>query len=121
MKNDKDVEVSIDNVPQVAKDLLAKYFPGKEATRVTTDNDDFTIYFKSGEKVEFNKQGEWKEFECMAGVPAGVIPQQIKSQAGDATITKLEHVTTGGYEIELNNGKEIKFNQNFQVVEVDND
>ena len=57
----------------------------------------------------------------MAGVPAGVIPQQIKSQAGDATITKLERVTTGGYEIELNNGKEIKFNQNFQVVEVDND
>ena len=34
VKNDKDVEVSIDNVPQVAKDLLAKYFPGKEATRV---------------------------------------------------------------------------------------
>ena len=121
VKNDKDVEVSIDNVPQVAKDLLVKYFPGKEATRVTTDNDDFTIYFKSGEKVEFNKQGEWKEFKCMAGVPAGVIPQQIKSQAGDATITKLERVTTGGYEIELNNGKEIKFNQNFQVVEVDND
>ena len=120
---DNDVKVTIDELPQAAKDLLDKNFGGKEVNNVTTDNDDFTVYYKSGEKVEFDKQGALKEVENMAGVPAALIPEKIKAAAeaafAGAIITQFDHKDDGGYEVKLNNGKEIEFNSAFEQVRID--
>ena len=55
-------------------------------------------------------------------VPATLVPEQITAYVNanfpNATIKKLEKKYMG-WEIELNNGLELKFNKNFKVMEID--
>lgn len=40
---------------------------------------DYKVVFVNGAKVEFAKNGEWKDVECKYGeVPAAIVPQQIR-------------------------------------------
>ena len=61
---DDDRQVALDNLPQEAKNLLSSNFAGKKVSVSTADNDDFTVRLESGEKIEFERNGKWKEIEC---------------------------------------------------------
>jgi len=79
--------------------------------------------YQSGEKVEFDKKANWKEFECKtSAVPTALIPEQIKTKVKTtfpgAVILKLDR-DRRGYSVKLNNGMEIEFDKKFQVVEID--
>jgi hypothetical protein len=111
---DDDRQVALDNLPQEAKNLLSSNFAGKKVSVSTADNDDFTVRLESGEKIEFERNGNWTEIECYGtSVPAALVPQAIaadvKAAYKGAVITKLERNDNGGYEVSLNNGMEIKY------------
>lgn len=67
----------------------------------------------------------WKDIECYnSKVPAGVVPEQIaaylnKNYSGKSVIKFERHRSV--YEVKLNNGMEIEFNRNYQVIDVDFD
>ena len=82
-----------------------------------------TVMYDSGEKVEFDKQGNWKDFDCRTSqVPAALIPEQIKTHIRatfpGTTIIKLDR-NRRGYEVKLNNGLEVEYNRTFQVIDID--
>ena len=56
-------------------------------------------------------------------MPAELVPEQITAYVNSnfqgATIKKLEKKYMGGWEIELSNGLDVKFNSSFRVLEVD--
>jgi len=115
--------ITFNQLPASAQTLLKKHFAGKTPLVVTVDRDDYNVIYKSGEKVEFNKRGNWTEIECKrSSVPPQFVPAQIKanvkSQFPKTKIIKISR-DRKGYEIELNNGLEIEYNKNFKVVEVD--
>ena len=75
--------------------------------------------------MEFDKKGNWKEIVCRTSkVPSDVVPQQIKTYLQKnypgKSIVKLDRHRSV-YEVKLNNGMEIEFNRNFQVIDVDYD
>lgn len=115
-------KANLDQLPKAAKAVLEKTFAGKEVARVSSDNDDFTVYYNTGEKVEFDKQGGFKEVEFAGGVPASLVPEKIKTAVeaafAGATIVKLDKNDDGGYEVKLNNGKEIDFDSAFKQLKV---
>ena len=120
---DNDRVITIDRLPAAAQTLLKQHFAGKTPVAVTADRDDYTVVYNSGEKVEFDKKGNWKEIECRAtGVPAALIPEQIKANVNTsfngATIIELSRHRLG-YEVKLNNGLDVEYNRSFQVVDVD--
>ncbi len=122
-KADHDQVITFDQLPEAAQTLLKQYFAGKVPLVVTMDWDDFNIVYESGEKVEFDKQGNWKEFQCMAsGVPSELIPEQIKNHIKatfpGTTILKLDR-NRRGYEVKLSNGLEVEYNRDFQVIDID--
>ena len=83
----------------------------------------YDVVFASGEKLEFDKSGDWTEVKCKTGeVPAAIIPEAIlkyvKANYPDAKVLEIEH-DSEGYEIKLSNRLEIKFNDKFQVVDID--
>lgn len=122
-KADHDQIVTFDQLPQAAQALLKQHFASKVPLVVTMDWDDYTIVYESGEKVEFDKQGNWKEFDCRTSqVPPELIPEQIKAHVRTAfpgaAIVDLDR-NRRGYEIKLNNGLDIEYNRAFQVVEID--
>ena len=122
-KADHDQVITFSQLPEAAQTLLKQYFADKVPLIVTMDWDDYTIVYESGEKVEFDKQGNWKEISCkMSCVPAELIPEQIKAHINTtfpgAIILKLDH-NLRGYEVKLNNGLEVEYNPSFQVVDID--
>ena len=122
-KADHDQIVAFDQLPQAAQALLKQHFASKVPLVITVDRDDYTIVYESGEKVEFDKQGNWKEINCRTSqVPAELIPEQIKAHVhtafAGATIVSLDR-DRRGYEIKLSNGLDVEYNRAFQVVEID--
>jgi hypothetical protein len=123
VKADNDRVITFDQLPEQAQTLIKKHFADKVPLVITVDWDDYTVMFQSGEKVEFDKKGNWREFSCKSSsVPAALIPEQIKAQVKKtfpgATIIKLDR-DRRGYDVKLNNGMDLEFNKKFEIVEVD--
>lgn len=122
-KADNDQVITFDQMPAPAQALLKQYFADKVPLVVTVDWDDYTIMYQSGEKVEFDKQGEWKEIGCRTTqVPAELIPEPIKTHINatfpGAVIVKLEK-SLRGYEVKLTNGLDVEYSPTFQVIDID--
>lgn len=120
---DHDQVITFNQLPANAQSLLKQHFADKVPLIVTMDWDDYTIRYESGEKVEFDKQGNWKEFECKTShVPSALIPEEIKSHVRatfpGTTIINLDR-NRRGYEIKLNNGLEIEYDRAFRVIDID--
>lgn len=119
---DNDRVITFDKLPQAAQTLLKANFANKVPVAVTADRDDYMVIYQSGEKVEFDKKGNWKELNCKtSSVPAALIPAQITNHVNatfpGATIVKIER-DRRGYEVKLNNGMDIEYNKQFKVTEI---
>lgn len=123
--DDDDRVITFDQLPQPAQTFLKQNFANKVPLIVTADRDDYKIVYENGESIEFDRTGNWKDIECYnSKVPADVIPSQIaayinKNYPGKMAIKFERHRSM--YEVKLNNGMEIEFNRNFQVIDVDFD
>ena len=123
--DDDDRVIAYDQLPQAAQAFLKANFATKVPLLLTADWDDFTIRYESGEKVEFDRSGNWKDIECYnSKVPTEAVPAQIsgyisKNFPGKSIIKLERHRSV--YEVKLNNGMEIEFNRNFQVIDMDYD
>ena len=120
---ESDRVITFDQLPVPAQTMLKKYFAEKVPLIITVDWDDYKVIYQSGEKVEFDKKGNWKDLDCkVSAVPTALIPEQIKANVKAtfpaATIIKLDR-DRRGYDVKLNNGMEIEFDKNFRVVDLD--
>ena len=107
--------------------FVEQYFPKATVQMVMPDEDDIDVVLNDYTKIEFKLNFEWKKVDCehsttFTSVPATLVPEQITAYVNanfpNATIKKLEKKYMG-WEIELNNGLELKFNKNFKVMEID--
>ena len=107
--------------------FVEQYFPKATVQMVMPDEDDIDVVLNDYPKIEFKLNYEWKKVDCehsttFTSVPATLVPEQITAYVNanfpNATIKKLEKKYMG-WEIELNNGLELKFNKNFKVMEID--
>lgn len=113
-----DRAVTINQLPKKAQQFIKQHFAQSTVSYATQDTDmfegEYEVAFTDGSKVEFLKNGEWKNVECKkTGVPSAIIPQRLKdyvakSHAG-AKIIKIER-DRKEYEIKLSDGQELKFN-----------
>jgi len=125
MSADHDRVITFEQMPQTAKTFLKQHFAKKVPLMVTADHDDYTIVYETGERVEFDRSGNWKDIECRSSkVPAAVVPQQINTYLNGhypgKFVVKLERRRMG-YEVRISSGLEIEFNRNFQPLDVDYD
>lgn len=107
--------------------FVTQYFPNATVQMVMPDEDDIDVVLNDYTKIEFKLNYEWKKVDCehsttFTSVPAELVPEQITayvtSNFPNTTIKKLEKKYMG-WEIELNNNLELKFNKNFKVMEID--
>lgn len=123
MMADNDRVISFDQLPPQAQTLLKTHFAEKVPLIVTVDWDDYTVMYQSGEKLEFDKKGNWKNINCKtSAVPSVLIPEQIKASVEQtfpgASVIKIDR-DRRGYDVKLNNGMELEFNKKFQMVDID--
>ena len=112
--------------PAIAQ-FVEQYFPKATVQMVMPDDDDIDVVLNDYTKIEFRLNNEWKKVDCehsttFTAVPATLVPEQITAYVTanfpNAIIKKLEK-NFRSWEIELNNGLELKFNSNFKVMEID--
>ena len=117
-----DRPVTFQQLPQKAQQFINTHFKGVEFLSATVD-DDYEVYLANGTKVEFTLQGEWKEVKCPgSAVPTAIVPaaitKYVKAQFPNSTIVKIDK-KYGGYDVELNNDMELKFDKNGKFLSYD--
>ena len=121
-----EVAITAQQLPAEAQAFLKKNFAQSEVVVATHDKDvtdnDYTVILNDGTKVEFASSGKWESVNKGAKIPSGVIPAQIascvKSQYAGAGMVQIEKKLFG-YEVELSNGLELKFDKSFRCVGID--
>jgi len=117
-----DRPITFQQLPQKAQQFITTNFKGVEVLSATVD-DDYEVYLANGTKVEFTLQGDWKEVKCPgSAVPAAIIPaaisKYVKTNFANSTIVKIDK-KYNGYEVELNNDLELKFDKNGNFLAID--
>ena len=115
-----DRPIAVGELPATAQQFIKAHFAGVEVSLSKVDEElfdkDYKVVFVNGAKVEFTKNGEWKDVECKYGeVPAAIVPQQIR----DRKITAIDR-DRRDYEVELDNGLDLKFDLKFRLIDIDN-
>ena len=113
VKADNDKPIEMNQLPAKAQTFITTYFKDQKVALITQETGlfykSYDVVFASGEKLEFDKSGDWTE---------EAILKYVKANYPDAKVLEIEH-DSEGYEIKLSNRLEIKFNDKFQVVDID--
>ena len=126
---DNDKPINFTQLPQAAQKFGKQHFPKAKIACVKMDAElfdkSYNVVFNNGDKLEFDKKGEWTEVNCKSTVvPAKVIPTPIKKYVEtnypEAKVLSIER-DRYDYEVKLSNFWEIKFDMNFNVIDMDND
>jgi len=127
-KNNDTKEIPADslvqNLPQLAKDFIKEFLLEKEVARVSSNESCYIVWLSSGEKMEFDLQGNFKEIEAPGGVPDTVVDERIikdvKALNPNIFIMRMEK-NSYGYVVKLSNGSEVKYDANCQRMEAEYD
>ena len=126
---DNDKPINFTQLPQAAQKFVKQHFPKAKIAFVKMETElfdkSYDVVFNNGDKLEFDKKGEWTEVNCKSTVvPAKVIPALIKKYVEtnypEAKVLSIER-DRYDYEVKLSNFWEIKFDMNFNVIDMDND
>ncbi len=115
-------------LPEAAKTTLANNFKAK-VSLVKVDKefgriDEYEVILTDGSEISFDRQGNWKNVEAPgnSSVPSKFIPKGVSDYVSKThkgmKIVSIEKERSG-YEVELSNGIDIKFNQNGDFVRYD--
>ena len=123
----KDVIIPATQLPAAAQSFIQKNFPGQAVSYAKVDKDfgktTYEVRLNNGTELEFDKNGNWDKVDCnLSAVPSHLVPTAIadyvKTHFADATIVKIDKERYG-YEIELSNQLDLKFNKKGQLINID--
>lgn len=124
--NDKPIQVS--QMPSAAQQFIKQHFSNQKVAMAKMESDlfdkNYEVIFTNGNKVEFDKKGNWKEVSCKFGnVPEAVIPaairQYLKSNYPNTQVLKIDR-DKKDYELKLSSRIELKFDMKFNLIDIDN-
>lgn len=115
-------------LPAAARTVLKANFKS-DVSVIKIDKDfgrvsKYEVVLTDGSEVTFDRNGNWKDIESpMAGaVPAKMVPKGIsdfvRSNQKNTRIVGIER-DRGGYEVELSNGVDMKFDKNGRFLKYD--
>ena len=124
--NDKPIQIS--QMPQAAQQFIKKHFANQSVAVAKMESElldkNYDVIFTNGDKVEFNKKGQWTKVDCKhTQVPVEVIPVVIQKYVSqhfpDAKVVKIEVTDRKGYEVDWSNGFDIEFDKKMNVIDID--
>lgn len=106
-----DVVIQQNELPQNSQKFIQTYFANEQVGLVEKSFNDYQVKFLNDSKVEFAKNGDWREVKSYAPINnTGFIPQEvlnaIKAKYSTAKIMEISK-NYNGYEVKLDNHKEL--------------
>lgn len=127
VRADHDRAVSIAQLPRAAQQFIQEHFAAEKVAYAKKERDFFEVkyevIFTSGKKVEFYRNGDWKDVDCRYHtVPSGIVPAPIMAKArdlyGDIAVLKIDR-DKRDYEVKLTNGLELTFDLRYNLLDID--
>ena len=124
---DKNRIIAKENLPQKSQQFINSHFSSIKVSYVKEEYDffekSFEVVFADGSKVEFARNGEWKEVDCRyTAVPAPIIPQAIvkyiKNNYPDVKVLQIEKKRSD-YEVKISNRLELTFDSKYNIIDID--
>ena len=125
--DERDKVITKEQLPTAAQSLLTTHFSSLKISLVKEDREfisrNYEVIFTDGTKVEFTRNGEWKELDCRkSAVPAALIPASIKNfvteRYPDAKILQIDR-DSNDYEVKLSNKLELTFDKKYNIIDID--
>lgn len=119
--------IPAEQLPATAKTFIQKTFPGQTIAYAQIDYDNFgktyEVRLNNGTQVEFDTNGTWDKVDCYySAVPANLVPTAIanyvKNHFAGSQIVKIDKERYG-YEVELSNDLDLKFNKQGSLIAFD--
>lgn len=114
-------------LPQPVQAFVKQYFPAQNITYAEKDwglfGTDYDVILADGTKITIASDGEWDKIESkLNAVPPQLVPPAIdaftKANYPSVPIVKVDKERYG-YEVELANDLDLKFNQQGALIEMD--
>lgn len=124
--NDKPIQVT--EMPKAAQHFIKTHFADQSVAMAKVEMEfmskSYDVIFTNGDKVEFDKKGNWTSVDCEhSRVPVNIIPTAIQKYLTQhypgAKVLKIELTDRKGYDVDLNNGFELEFDKRMRVIEID--
>lgn len=127
VKADNDRVITKEKLPVTALKFIGEYFVNNKISYVKEERDlfekNYEVVFTDGTKVEFLRNGEWKEVDCRySEVPAAIVPEQIRNYVKEHYAQeKILQIDRDGhdYEVRLSNRLELTFDKNYNIIDID--
>ncbi len=125
---DDDKPIQMEQMPKAAQEFIRTHFSGSTIAIAKQETDffdkNYDVIFTDGNKVEFNRKGEWTEVDCRySQVPVAIIPAAVKayidSKYPNTPVLDIEKSDRGGYDVKLSNNFDIEFDKRFNVIDID--
>ena len=118
-----DTPIPVEQLPEAAKTFVQANFKGQKIMYAEKDWNTFECRLADGTKIEFTKKGAWKKIDRKnQALPEGIVPETIqeyvKANFEGCVITKIDKERYG-YEIELSNDIDLKFNYQGVLIGMD--
>lgn len=119
--------ITVGELPASSQHFIQAYFKDVEVSFARVDEEffdkDYKVLFVNGAKVEFLKNGDWKEIDCKYGeVPAGIVPKPIldyvSSRFAGRKVVCIDR-DRRGYDVELDGGLDLEFDRDFRLIDID--
>ena len=111
-------EDPVAGLPEAAQAFLSKYYVGVSVSRVERDVEDgspvYEVYMANGHEVTFGLDGNWLKVDAPdnTAIPTGIVPEAIASYLNanfpGVGVNEIDR-TSYGYEVDLLNGWDLKF------------
>ncbi|MDO4692439.1 MAG: PepSY-like domain-containing protein [Porphyromonadaceae bacterium] len=119
--------IPFENLPKKAQVFVKQYFGNQSISLVKQETEilskTYDVIFASGDKIEFDGSGQWKEIDCRTELPEGVVPAAINDYLirnhPNLPARKIERQFRGRFEVKLANGLELTLTSSGRVVGVD--
>ena len=126
-KADNDRVITKEKLPAAAQKFVNEHFGSLKISYVKEERDlfdrNYEVVFTDGTKVEFRRNGNWKEIDCRYGeVPAVLVPEPIRKYISENYPNeKVLRIDRGrhDYEVKLSNRLELTFDLNFNIIDID--
>ena len=114
-------------VPEAINAFVQQYFAGATIAYVETDSEhggiEYDVTLNDGTEIDFDLNNQWDNVDCHTkAIPAALVPQAIanyvKTNYQALPITKIDK-DAYGYEIELSNGMDLKFDTSGRFLGID--
>jgi hypothetical protein len=121
-----DRPITMEQLPAAARTFINTNYPEVQVLFSTKEDDivlpDYNVALANGVSLEFYNNGALKKIESRDGIPSDFVPVQIvefvKVRYPDAHFMSYE-VDKRHYEVKLSNRLDLKFNKNYNLIEID--